>query len=140
MKKKSAFEAALYNETKLNRSIAIAMYVVFGIGLLVDIIAWIGGVLHHFEIASTVLGYLFPLVFSCVILYHFFSSSDIEKEKEKIGKMLDSLKKEREYFEELALNEAQNQNPETIYQRKFEEIQQKVWKLEWKIKQISGTS
>lgn len=138
MKTKSECEASLYWQTKMNRSIAIAMYVVFGIGVLVDIISWIGGVIHHFEIASTVLGYLFPLVFSCVILYHFFSSSDIEKEKEKIGKTLDSLKKEREYFEELALNEAQNQNPENIYQKKFEEIQQKIWKLEWKRKQIGG--
>lgn len=138
MKTKKQIEAGLYKEAKLNHSIAIAMYIVFAIGILVDIIARIEGEENHFELSLKAIGMIFPLVFCCVLVYHFFFPSNLKKEKEDILKSLESLRSEKKNFEELALAEAQNQNPEKIYQQKFEATQQKIWKLEWKLKQIGG--
>lgn len=138
MKTKSEYEAGLYRQIKLNSDIAIAMYIVVGIGVVVDIFLRIEGAKNHFDVASREIGFISPLLFCCVFLYHFFWPADIEKEKKTIEKEIDVLKQEREYFDPIAFGEAQNQNPEKIYQKKIEEIQQKIWKLEWKRKQIGG--
>jgi len=136
MKTKKEIAADLYNKVKLNHSIAIAMYIMFGICILVDIIARIQGYENHFDIASGVVGTIFPLIFSCIVGYYLFFPSNVKKEKEEMMRLLEKLRSEKKQLEELVLAEAQNRNPETHYLNLSQKTQEKIWELELRLNML----
>ncbi len=136
MKTQQQFEEDLYKRTQEHHHMGIAMRMVFGIVLLIGVIVWLNGNPNYFEIGLKVAGYLFLAAFFCIGCYYFFFPIKIEKEKERLTEKLKKLMEQRDYFGEIALAEAQNQNPENHYSNLFQKTQEKIWELELRLRML----
>jgi hypothetical protein len=143
MKTREEFDQDLYERYFVDRNLKYLMYVamsiLFLIGIVIDVAGRMMHEVDHFKTTLGIVGLVFVVAFIIITnFFFFFYSVDIKKEREKITDTLISLKKERECFGEMAVNEAQNHNPENQYQKAFQKIQKKIWTLEFQLKQIGG--